>query len=122
MPDRTLLKEKLEQVRDALLRIQKRFSDIKKPEDFHSDEASVDKLDAIAMMLIAIGETFKKIDKETDGHLLKRFPQIDWKGIKGVRDVIAHDYFEIDIEDIYQICQHDIAPLLETVDTMLKEL
>ena len=81
MYDSLLLREKLEQIRDALIRIQKRFADIKKPEDFSADDASLDKLDAIAMMLIATGESFKKIDKETDGKFLTKYPQIDWKGV-----------------------------------------
>jgi uncharacterized protein with HEPN domain len=102
MYDVSLLKEKLEQIRDALLRIQKRFVGITKPEDFARDDSSQDKLDAIAMMLIAMGESFKKIDRQTEGKLLARYPQIDWKGVKGIRDVLAHDYFDIDMEEIYK--------------------
>jgi uncharacterized protein with HEPN domain len=78
-------------------------------------------LDAISMMLVAIGENFKKIDKETDFLLLARYPNVDWNGIKGVRDVLAHGYFDIDYEVIYKICDKEIAPLLATVETMLRE-
>lgn len=38
------------------------------------------------MMLIAVGENFKKIDKETDGNLLNDYPNINWTGVKGIRD------------------------------------
>lgn len=122
MPDNILLREKLEQIRDALIRIQKRFSTISKPEDFTINDASLDKLDAIAMMLIAIGESFKKIDKETEGEFLIKYPQIDWKGVKGVRDVLAHNYFDIDTEEIFKICQNDVPLLLGVVQAMLRDI
>ena len=122
MYDVSLMKERLEQIRDALLRIQNRFSAIKSTEDFESNDSNRDKLDAIAMMLIVVGESFKKIDKETGGKLLLRYPQIDWKGVKGVRDVLAHDYFDIDMEEIYKICLKDVPALLDVVQGILQEI
>jgi len=122
MSDPTLMGEKLKQVRDALKRIQRRFQFIESPDDFMATDENRDMLDAISMMLVAIGENFKKIDKETDFLLLPRYPNIDWNGIKGVRDVLAHGYFDIDYEVIFQICDKEITPLLATVETMLQEL
>jgi len=122
MSDPTLLGEKLEQIRDALQRIQRRFQFIESPDDFMTTDENRDMLDAISMMLVAIGDNFKKSDKGTDYLLLPRYPNIDWNGIKGVRDVLAHGYFDIDYEVIFQICDKEIAPLLATVETMLQEL
>jgi uncharacterized protein with HEPN domain len=79
-------------------------------------------LDAIAMLLIAIGESFKKIDKETKGKFLEKYPDIDWKGIIGVRNVLAHDYFDIDVEQIHKICYRDIPQLKKTLEHMLEEI
>lgn len=98
MYDQTLLREKLEQIRDALARISRRFAGIQKPTDFLTNDVNNDKLDAISMLLIAVGESFKKIDKETKGLFLKNYPDIDWKGVIGVRNILAHDYFDIDVE------------------------
>ena len=64
--------------------MKKRFSPIGTPSDFMTTESNQDKLDAIAMLLVAIGESFKKIDKETEGEFLKNYPDIDWKGVIGV--------------------------------------
>jgi uncharacterized protein with HEPN domain len=88
MPEQELIQEKLEQIRDALERILRRSAAIGTPDDFTRSEDNLDKLDSIAMMLIAIGEIFKKIDKETDGHFLIKYPGIDWHGVKGVRDIL----------------------------------
>ena len=121
MYDKSLLKDKLEQILKAVLRIEKRFSTIGTPFDFILTEPNRDKLDAIAMLLIAIGESFKKIDKETKGELLTKYPEIDWKGVIGVRHVLAHDYFDLDVEEIFKICKQDISYLKKTIIEMLEQ-
>jgi uncharacterized protein with HEPN domain len=120
MYDKTLLRDKLEQIYEAVARIEKRFSAIGSPSDFTTTESNQDKLDAIAMLLIAIGESFRKIDKETGGEFLKNYPDIDWKGVIGVRHVLAHDYFDLDVEEIYKICKRDIPRLRKTITHMLE--
>ncbi|MCX9013673.1 MAG: DUF86 domain-containing protein [Candidatus Methanoperedens sp.] len=123
MYDAALLLEKLEQIDEALGRIERRFVGISSPDDFLDSEKGLDMMDGIAMMLIAIGENFKKIDKDTEGKLLaQHYPDINWSGIKGVRDVISHQYFNIDAEEIFYICTNDVKPLHRAVQEMIKEL
>jgi uncharacterized protein with HEPN domain len=122
MPDMSLIRERLLQIEESLVRIQRRSSNIESPGDFTANDDNLDKLDAIAMMLIAIGESFKKIDLETVGRYLEKYPDIDWHGIIGVRNVLAHDYFDIDAEEIFKICRRDVPQLLNTVQRMLKEI
>ena len=122
MPDMSLIREKLLQIEESLSRIQRRSSGIKSPEDFTGNEDNLDKLDAIAMMLIAVGESFKKIDYETDGEWLIKYPEIDWYGVIGLRNVLAHNYFDIDTEIIYRICRKEVPKLLKTVRRMLREI
>jgi len=123
MYDATLLLEKLEQIDEALAKIQRRFSSINSPDDFLDSDTGQDMLDGIAMMLIAIGENFKTIDTETEGKFLtQHFPDIHWSGVKGVRDVLSHQYFNIDAEEIFYICTNDLQPLRTAVQEMIKEL
>ena len=122
MPDRSLIRERLQQVENSLHRILQRSSTVQSPDDFKASDGNLDKLDAIAMMLIAIGESFRKIDLETDGQWLSSYPEIDWSGVIGLRHVLAHDYFDIDSEEIYKICRRDIPQLLNTVQRMLREI
>jgi uncharacterized protein with HEPN domain len=122
MPDMSLIRERLLQIEESLNRIVRRSSGIRSPDDFTANDENLDKLDAIAMMLIAIGESFKKIDFETDGQYLEKYPEIDWHGVIGLRNVLAHDYFDIDAEEIFKICQRDIPQLLNTVQRMLREI
>ena len=122
MFDKILILEKLEQVDEALGRIERRFTRIDSPDDFLDSNEGLDMLDGIAMMLIAIGESFKKIDAETNGELLARYPGIPWPGVKGVRDILSHEYFNIDAEEIFRICADDLQSLKRVVGKMIKEL
>jgi hypothetical protein len=74
------------------------------------------------MMLIVIGESVKNLDKTTDGTLLPRYPEVDWKGAKGVRDVISHHYMDLNAEVIFDICQTFIPPLIVTIGKMRQEI
>ena len=67
------------------------------------------------MQFIAIGEALKNIDKITGGNLLSQYPEIDWKGAMGFRDIIAHHYFDIDAEEVFWICTNELAPLSAAV-------
>lgn len=122
MYDRSLILERINQIDECIRRIDRRFQSITSPEDFLNTEKGLDLLDAIGMMLITIGENVKKIDKETEGKLLKSIPDIHWVGVKGVRDILAHDYFGIDHEEIYAICTNDIKPLKEALHKMREVL
>src|SRR5450756_2565435 len=105
MRDPELVREILEQIRMAAQRIVRRSMPIQKPDDFLDSDAGLDRLDAIGMMLIAIGESVKHLDKITDGLLLKRYTQVDWSGAKGVRDILSHHYFDLNADVIFTICQ-----------------
>jgi len=95
----------LEDIVYSLKLIQDRFVSIQSSDDFLVDSNGLEKLDSISMRLVAIGEGFKNIDKLTDSKLLLNYPSIDWKGVKGVRDIFSHHYFQLDAETIFDICE-----------------
>jgi len=94
----------------------------KSRDDFIDTTKGQEKLDSICMKLIAIGEALKQIDKITNKELLLKYQNVDWKQIKGIRDILSHHYFDLDAEVIFNICQNYIDDLIKTVQTMLKEL
>lgn len=63
----------------------------------------MEKLDAACMVLIAIGESIKNLDKVTNGKMLPTYPDIPWKRVMGMRDVIAHHYFDVDADVVYSV-------------------
>ena len=74
------------------------------------------------MQLITIGESLQNIDKITNKTLLIKYPEIDWKGAKGLRDIITHHYFDIDAEEIFFVCKKHIPLLSETIKRIINDL
>lgn len=122
MFDRELVLEILTQTYHSTQTVIKRFKPIKSADEFTDSDSGLEKLDAICMQLISIGESLKNLDKVTDSSLLSRYPQIDWKKVKGLRDIITHHYFDLDAEAIYDVCENHIDDLAATIDKMIKEV
>ncbi|QOG11280.1 DUF86 domain-containing protein [Arcobacter sp. FWKO B] len=122
MYDKSLVVDILQQISNAIETIQKRFEPIKTVNDFTDTPEGMEKLDSICMLLIAIGESIKNIDKITNKELLPMYPQIDWKGAKGMRDIISHHYFDIDAEEIYNVCDTKLKSLLSVIKDIQKDL
>ncbi len=120
--DRELVIDHLTRIGRSLDIIIHRFKPVKGISDLTDSPQGMEKLDSICMQLIAIGESVKKIDKITKGELLVRYPNIDWKGVKGMRDIISHHYFNIDAEIIYEVCRNKIPELKETIEQILREV
>jgi uncharacterized protein with HEPN domain len=122
MLDKDLVLSILIQIDDALQKIAGRAGRFESADDFMSSSSGMEALDSICMLFIAVGEALKNIDKITGGALLSRYPVIDWKGMIGFRDVIAHQYFDIDAEQVLWICSHEVGPLSEVIRKMITEL
>ena len=122
MYDKSLIIDIISQIIDAVEIIKERCDFAKKEDDFIDTKEGQEKLDSICMKLIAVGESLKKIDYLTNKELLQKYPQIEWKKIKGIRDFISHHYFDLDANIIYNICNNHIDELLDTLKIMKKEL
>ncbi|MGC1308843.1 MAG: HepT-like ribonuclease domain-containing protein [Phormidesmis sp.] len=116
------VQKRLELVLEALERIPRRFAGISTPADFVSSDEGLDRMDGIRMVLMAAGEEFKKIDYQTEGKLYAKYPQVPWRGAIGLRNVLAHAYFQADPEQLYAICQNDIPLLIKTLPQMIQDL
>jgi len=101
----------LNKIELAISRLQERTVAIHNVNDFLLTPSGMEKLDAACMVLIAIGESIKNLDKLTDGKLLPTYPSIPWKRVMGMRDVIAHHYFDVDAEVVYGVIAKEIEPL-----------
>ena len=122
MFDVALAREILSQIYGATQTVLRRFQQIRSPLDFTGSDEGMEKLDAICMQLIAIGESVKNLDKVTAGALLPNYPEIEWKRVMGLRDILSHHYFDIDAEIVYEVCAKHIPELTVCVRRMLDEL
>jgi uncharacterized protein with HEPN domain len=69
------------------------------------------RLDAILMNLHTIGEAVKNLPEE----LRLRHEDVPWRQISGMRDLVAHVYFAIDLDIVWDTVQNDIPFLLDRI-------
>lgn len=122
MYDKTLILDVLEQVIEASEVVEERCVSVTDVDYFIDTKDGQKTLDSICMKLIAVGESIKNIDSITDKSLLDKYPQIEWRKIKGIRDFISHHYFDLDAEVIYGICKNNINDLLAILQQIKKDL
>ena len=122
MYDKSLVIEILIQILNASKTVAQRFEIVDSMNYFMDTPEGQEKLDGICMQLIAIGESLKNIDKITEKKLLEKYPQVDWKGAKGIRDIISHHYFDLDAEEIYFVCDTKLDGLIKTIEIILEDL
>ena len=90
---------------DAIDKIKQYTSVFSSADDFSTDGQA---FDATLMNFIVLGEMVEKLSEE-----LTVATEIDWFKIKGFRNILAHNYFGVDAEEVWQII-HDSLPTLET--------
>lgn len=74
--------------------------------------------DSVTRRLEIIGEATKNIPSE----LKEKYPIIPWRKISGIRDILSHEYFGVDVERLWVIKKDDLPILKETIRKMLKEV
>lgn len=74
--------------------------------------------DAVAHNLQVIGEAVKNIPND----MRDRYPQIEWRKVAGLRDILAHTYFAVDDEIIWDIVQTKLSELRDCIAIMKADL
>ena len=70
------------------------------------------------MNMVIIGEAVSRVSNE----LKEKNKHIPWKRIKGFRNIVAHDYFGVDAEEVWQIIKNNLPELEGQIKEILKEL
>ena len=112
----------LDRIEEAVRLILDKTKSVKSPDDFLNSPDGMFTLSGVCMQLIFIGENVKVIDSKTEHAYLKTYPDIPWNEIMGLRDIIAHEYHRIDVEEIFQVITADLPILLAVVQKMKVEL
>lgn len=119
MFDKELIQSILRKIQKALETILQRAETIHTSNDFLTTPSGVERLESICMLLIAIGESVKQIDKLTNKTWLTSYPEVDWKGVMGMRDIIAHHYFDIDAGIVFEVIKDQLPVVKSAIDRML---
>jgi len=104
----------LEDIRESCEKVLK-FTRGMTYKDFVHDDLH---FDAVLRNLEIIGEAVKNISEETR----QKFPQIKWRKIAGFRNIVAHEYFGVNEETIWDIVENEVPALLATVKVMAGEM
>jgi uncharacterized protein with HEPN domain len=116
--DKATIRELLKYMDESIVLIQKRFEPIKSSDDFFENDEGLEKLDAISMRLLAIGESLKSIDKRERELLLKVAEKNYWSKVIQTREILTHHYIEIDAETIFAICDEKLDELKENIEKL----
>ena len=72
--------------------------------------------DGVIRNLMVIGEATKNLSAE----LRAANPEIPWRQIAGMRDVLIHDYLKVNLARVWRTVAMDLPPLQKTVQRLLK--
>ena len=122
MHDEELLYYSLKRIASTIERIINNSKTIDDSQYYVLSPAGMERLESTCMLLLAIGESIKGIDKMTQKQLLLNYPEVDWKGAMGIRDIIAHHYFDIDESIVFDVVKNKLPGMLETIYKMIEEL
>lgn len=83
-------------------------------EDFYADATTVK---AVLYNMAVIGEASRRIPS----HIRTLHPEIPWREMGDMRNVVIHEYFGVDIQIIWETIQHDLPLLVPLFRAMLTE-
>lgn len=72
---------------------------------------------AVERNFTVIGEAAKRVPEL----VRKENPQIPWKEMVGMRDIIIHEYDEIDLDEVWGTIERDIPEALKKIDRLLED-
>jgi len=76
-----------------------------------------EKRDAVALRMSVLGESAHRIDQTTESAL----PGLPFKGIRAMRNRIAHDYGAVDFKIVWAVTQEEIEPLIAALEAYFKK-
>ncbi len=117
-----IVEDQLRQIQEAIHNLELWNASVTNVDELLSSPSGMKTLAADCMLIEAIGEGIKRIDERTNGELLIYCPEIPWKAVKGMRDHIAHGYFDINSELVWDVVKNDLSPLRDAINYFLEHL
>ena len=97
----------------AINKIEAYTNDVNDIIDF---EENTEKYDATLLNFIVVGESVARLSD----NIKEENDEIPWKNIKGFRNYIAHDYFGVDISEVWDVIQNHISKLKKDIEQIIE--
>ncbi len=78
--------------------------------------------DSCVLRLQTIGENIKAIDERTHGSFLSQYPDTPWHKLIGLRNILAHQYENVDPDIVWSVVKRHLTPLKDTVTKIKSDL
>lgn len=115
---KTYLKVSIEEIN----LIEKMSAGIKSSQDFGQSITGMTVFRACGMSIQYITENFIKIRNKVTADFFSSYKQVPWKAVFGMRNVIAHEYTDIDDGAVFNTIHNDMPVLKETAEKILADL
>lgn len=109
------IRDYLADILDAIRNIEEILQGLR---NFNSFIKNKEKTYSSVYLLAKIGEAVKKIPNS----IKSKYFHIPWRDIAGMRDVLMHEYFRVDLKRVWETAKRDLKPLKEVVENILKDI
>ena len=114
------IRDRLEEILESIDLIQEWSKGMTQLHDFMISPNRVMAFNACVMRLQVIGEHVGNLLKEI-GNELNAYETIPWNAIYGMRNIISHEYANIDEDIIVSVIKDDLLPLKEAIESLIKK-
>ena len=118
--DELRIKDRLEEILESIELIQEWSKGLTELHDFMISPGRVMAFNACVMRLQVIGEHVGRLMKE-DSKPLDKYTEIPWHAIYGMRNIISHEYANIDETVVISVIKEDLPKLKDVVEELLRQ-
>ncbi|MFW6283110.1 MAG: DUF86 domain-containing protein [Minisyncoccales bacterium] len=108
------IKVYLDDILESIGKIEKYTEEVSEEEFYKNDQLQ----DSILRRLEVIGEAVNNIPKE----FRDKYSKIPWRKISGIRNVLIHEYFGVNMKRVWKVIVEDISKLKEDIIKIKKEI